>query len=206
MFSVQLHHIIPNNYRARINQLTCTESVPLHALLALHCACEFHRTTTHTQNPNNQKEQQQKKPKRNLRLECGLYLEEQKRSTCARVPANTSVKARTHLHSIAFYFQWVAEKVISLALPSSSSPLLSILTPLSHQAGSTYSTSQREENRERKGIMTVRREKRGSERKEGQTGYYEREGWEQWRHLESLFAFLSLGLFSQSDWSIRPAM
>lgn len=65
---------------------------------------------------------------------------------------------------------------------------------------------QRAENGERKGIMTVRREKRGSERKEGQTGYYEGEGWEQWRHLESLFAFLSHGLRSQSDWSIRPAM
>lgn len=35
---------------------------------------------------------------------------------------------------------------------------------------------QRAENGERKGIMTVRREKRGSERKEGQTGYYEGEG------------------------------
>lgn len=65
---------------------------------------------------------------------------------------------------------------------------------------------QGEENGERKGIMTARGGKRGSERKEGQTGYYEREGWEQWRHLESLFAFLSLGLCSQSDWSIRPAM
>lgn len=61
-------------------------------------------------------------------------------------------------------------------------------------------------NGERKGIMTVRREKRGSERKEGQTGYYEREGWELWRHLESLFTILSHGLRSQSDWSIRPAL
>jgi len=77
------------------------------------------------------------------------------------------------MHRIAFYFWWVAEKVISTA------PL-----PPVHLSSSRYHIGQgllivprqRGENGERKGIMTERREKRESERKEGQTGYYEREG------------------------------
>lgn len=125
----------------------------------------------------------------------GLYLKKQIK-TCAPAPTNT------HMHNLCFYFSGWQQK---------SSPLLPPLSPLSSShyhigQGLLIVPRQRAENGERKGIMTVRREKRGSGRKEGQTGYYEREGWEQWRHLESLFAFLSHGLRSQSDWSIRPAM
>ena len=135
-----------------------------------------------------------------LLLALGLYLKKIK------------IKSAQASTNAQFCFFWVAAKVIPASSPPPPPPLphfSSPSLPSSHYhigQGLLIVPRQRAENGERKGIMTVRREKRGSERKEGQTGYYEREGWEQWRHLEPLFAFLSHGLRSQSDWSIRPAM
>lgn len=140
-----------------------------------------------------------------LLLVVGLYLKN-KQISCVHMRLQIPPQSK---HTCTFLLLFILvggrqQKVITAS--SSSSPL-----PLSsshYHIGQGLLTvpCQRAENGERKGIMAVRREKRGSGRKEGQTGYYEREGWEQWRHLESLFAFLSHGLRSQSDWSTRPAM
>lgn len=78
---------------------------------------------------------------------------------------NVCTSPQMETHSCSPKLEWVAP----LLLPLSSSHY--------HIGqGLLIVPRQRGENGERKGIMTARGEKRGSGRKEGQTGYYGREG------------------------------
>ena len=112
----------------------------------------------------------------------GLVTEKQTNVMCAHAPADTFA-VKTHMHIPAsFHFSgWHTAKshyckLLFFSSASSSSPLPLSTSHYHIGQGLLIVPCQRAENGERKGIMAVRREKRGSGRKEGQTGYYAREG------------------------------
>lgn len=127
------------------------------------------------------KQQQQKKTLDDSVSACVCFIsgknKQNKPSTRVHMGPQMPSNANTHMHILAsFTFSGWQQKSSLQAPLLLTSPLLSLSSSHYHIGqGLLIVPRQRAENGERKGIMTVRREKRRSERKEGQTGYYERE-------------------------------